>query len=126
MTNLNKLAILGAFLITITPALADDIRHQSDDSNDMTVVIKAPSNMRPNGMMADMMSSSDLPIMPLPEMMKLRHIAGRLAFRERMIRKALDHPETMDTAIKPLYAALNDEQRRTADELRLPESMAHI
>jgi len=183
MKNLNKFAILGAFLIAITPALADDTHHQNSDSDDTTVVINGPSNMMANGMMAGMMSNTGMPMMPMLEMMNPKHIEGRLAFlkielkitdaqlplwnafadamrmaahesaspmpgmgnnmmpskasgpaplmsrierREQMLSQALDHLKAMDTAIKPLYAALNDEQKRTADELLMPEFMGHM
>lgn len=183
MKSLNKFAILGAFLIAISPALADDTHHQSSDSGDTTVVINGPSNMMANGMMASMMSNTGMSMMPMLAMMNPKHIEGRLAFlktelkitdaqqplwnafadamrraahdaaspmpgmsnnmmpstasgpvtllsrierREQMLGQALDHLKAMDAAIKPLYATFGDEQKRSADELLMPEFMSHM
>jgi hypothetical protein len=41
----------------------------------------------------------------------------RLAFQQKMLSARLDSLKAMEAAVKPLYAALNDEQRKVADQL---------
>ena len=41
----------------------------------------------------------------------------RLAFQQKMLSTRLDSLKDMEAAVKPLYAALNDEQRKLADQL---------
>jgi hypothetical protein len=41
----------------------------------------------------------------------------RLAFQQKMLSTRLDSLKDMEAAIKPLYATLNDEQRKLADQL---------
>jgi hypothetical protein len=41
----------------------------------------------------------------------------RLAFQQKMLSTRLDSLKDMEAAVKPLYAALSDEQRKVADQL---------
>jgi hypothetical protein len=41
----------------------------------------------------------------------------RLAFQQKMLSTRLDSLKDMEAAVKPLYATLNDEQRKVADQL---------
>jgi hypothetical protein len=41
----------------------------------------------------------------------------RLAFQQKMLSARLDSLKDMEAAVKPLYATLNDEQRKLADQL---------
>jgi hypothetical protein len=41
----------------------------------------------------------------------------RLAFQQKMLSTHLDSLKDMETAVKPLYATLSDEQRKLADQL---------
>lgn len=44
-------------------------------------------------------------------------LPDRLATREKMLSTQLEALRKFKSAIDPLYAALNDEQKKTADEL---------
>jgi hypothetical protein len=44
-------------------------------------------------------------------------LSDKLAMREKMMTAHLDALRKFKAAVEPLYAALNDEQKRTADEL---------
>ncbi len=65
---------------------------------------KAMEKMMQGGMMGTSRSAS------LPE---------KLAMREKMMAAHLDALRRLKTAVDPLYAALSDEQKKTADEIML-------
>ena len=44
----------------------------------------------------------------------------RLDRHERMLNAHLDHLQRIEVALRPLYESLDDDQRRTADELVMP------
>ena len=60
--------------------------------------------------MMPMMRSMMQPSATLPE---------KLAAREKMITATLDALRKLKAAVEPLYAALNDDQKKTADELMI-------
>jgi len=65
---------------------------------------KAMEDMMPGGMMGAGQSAT------LPD---------KLAMREKMITAHLEGLRKLKTAVDPLYAALSDEQKKTADEIML-------
>ena len=46
-------------------------------------------------------------------------LPDKLAMREKMITAHLEGLRKLKTAVDPLYAALSDEQKKTADEIML-------
>ena len=69
----------------------------------MRVNAKSMSEMMPGGMMGSPQSTATLP--------------EKLALREKMMTAHLEALRKFKAAVDPLYAALNDEQKKTADEL---------
>jgi hypothetical protein len=59
----------------------------------------------------------------MPGMMAPSSLPERLERHESMLHAHLDHLRQIRTALQPLYQALDEDQRRTADELIMPMAM---
>jgi hypothetical protein len=190
MTNLRKLALIGALLATTTPSFAEDAHHPKTAGEvappatsptpggqpEMARPDAMPEMMRDmmsGGMMGPGMTSMMAMMASVGEMMAPEHIEGRIAFlktelgiteaqqplwdpfaealranaramagmmkdaqgammpaqgaavalpqrielQERMLGARLESLRQLGAAMQPLYAALDDAQKRTADTL---------
>ena len=81
-------------------AVADAMRANAKEMTDMMPMMQ--SMMQPSG--------------TLPEKGTLTE---KLAAREKMMTAHLDALRKLKAAVEPLYAALNDDQKKTADELMI-------
>lgn len=82
-------------------AVADAMRANAKEMTDMMPMMQS---------MMPMMQSMMQPSGTLPE---------KLAAREKMMTAHLDALRKLKAVVEPLYAALNDDQKKTADELMI-------
>ncbi|TXH38880.1 MAG: hypothetical protein E6Q98_01380 [Rhodospirillaceae bacterium] len=50
----------------------------------------------------------------------------RMSVREHVLTQELSRVQKLEAAVKPLYTAFSDEQKRTADELLMPALLGHM
>lgn len=50
----------------------------------------------------------------------------RMSTREHVLTQELSRVQKLEAAAKPMYTALSDDQRRTADELLMPALLGHM
>lgn len=101
MTNLRKIILIGALLMTAVPSLAEETHHPAEGAGDTPVTTPMPSGQP--GMMAPGMMSM---MGSMAAMMDPKHIEGHIAFLETELR--------ITDAQKPSWVAFADALRANA------------
>lgn len=53
-------------------------------------------------------------------------LMAKMAAREKVLSQELDRVKKLEAAAQPLYSALSEEQKKTADELLMPALLGHM